>query len=299
MGLSASQARLLSITRRINNNELRSELLANDKIRLANEEVEASNNYVSALSTQVLKYNVYNEAGYKEQVALTFNAINNYNTLQTQYAIMSATGQVYVNSTDAKNFENSNNLYEFLEKYKLVSEQDGAYVLADTTEAQWYTNLWYLMDAQSDVDLRYTNFGDDNMREMTDLKSIVKENGTGNYLVMDDVLASSSTWLQFALENGLATLTRVQTRTDGEGKNYWNSVEYTSVTDISAVDDDTAMDRAEIEYKQTLKTIEAEDKKLDTDMKKLDTEHSELESEYESVKNVISKNAERSFNAFS
>ena len=45
--------------------------------------------------------------------------------------------------------------------------------------------------------------------------------------------------------------------------------------------------------------IENKDKKYDQDLKKLDAEHTALQTEYESVKNVIDKNVERSFKAFS
>ena len=44
---------------------------------------------------------------------------------------------------------------------------------------------------------------------------------------------------------------------------------------------------------------ENQDKKLDLELKKLDTEHSALQTEYDSIKEVISKNTERSFKAFS
>ena len=40
-------------------------------------------------------------------------------------------------------------------------------------------------------------------------------------------------------------------------------------------------------------------KKYDQDLKKLDTQHNALQTEYESLKNVIDKNVERSFKAFS
>lgn len=300
MGLSASQARLLSVTQRINNNELKSEILANSKIRLAEENMAASEKYINALSSKKLDYKVYKASGSMETVALTFNALSNYSDLKTQYGVMNTNGQLYVSSEDAKNFTNANNLYEFLNIYGLVSEDDdGGYIIDDTQQAQWYTNLWYKMDDQDGVELKYSSIDEESRQYMTDLKSIEKQSGMGNYIVLDDVLASSSDWLQFALENGLATLTRIQTATDSVGKNYWNDIEYTSATDIIENDDDTALQLAEVEYQQATKDIQAEDKKLDMDIKKLDTEHSSLQSEYESIKNVLGKNVERSFAAFS
>ncbi|MCM1009989.1 MAG: hypothetical protein NC390_03800 [Fusobacterium sp.] len=300
MGLSASQARLLSVTQRINNNELKSEILANNKIRLAEDGSRASEKYVNALNAKKLDYKVYKQSGDMETVALTFNALTNYSDLKTQYALMSANGQVYAASDDAKNYENANNLYEFLNSYGLIEENDdGGYTLLDDKKAQWYTNLWYKMDAQDDVDIRFNNFGDDDQRTYQDFKTIEKQAGSGNYLLLDDVFVGSSNWLQFALENGLAVLTRIQTDTSKEGKLFWQDIEYTSATDIIESDDDSGLQRAEMEYQQESKRIKAEDQKLDLDIKKLDTEHSSLKSEYDSIKNVLGKNVERSFSAFS
>ena len=300
MGLSASQARLLSVTQRINNNELKSEILANNKIRLAEDGTRASEKYMNALNSKKLDYKVYKQSGDLETVALTFNALTNYSDLKTQYALMNANGQVYVNSEDAKNYQNANNLYEFLNAYKLIEENDdGGYTLLDDKKAQWYTNLWYKMDAQNGIDIRFNNFGDDDQRTYQDFKTIEKMAGSGNYLILDDVFVGSSTWLQFALENGLAVLSRIQTDTSKESKLFWQDIEYTSATDILERDDDSQVQKAEVEYQQETKRIQAEDKKLDLDIKKLDTEHSSLKTEYDSIKNVLGKNVERSFSAFS
>lgn len=82
MGLSASQARLLSITRRLNNNELQSEFISNSKIQLANQNVKASEKYINALSATKMEYISYNQTGIKENVALTFNALTQYDPLK-------------------------------------------------------------------------------------------------------------------------------------------------------------------------------------------------------------------------
>ena len=48
-----------------------------------------------------------------------------------------------------------------------------------------------------------------------------------------------------------------------------------------------------------LEEIEQQDTKFDMELKKLDTEHNALQTEYDSVKNVIDKNVEKSFQIFS
>lgn len=59
MGLSASQARLLSITSRLSDNELRSQTLTTAKMSLANRTTEASAEYMDALNSTKLLYSTY------------------------------------------------------------------------------------------------------------------------------------------------------------------------------------------------------------------------------------------------
>ncbi len=55
MGLAASQARLLTITSRMSNNELRQQRIAMDKMRLASDSDKVSQKYSEALNNQTLK----------------------------------------------------------------------------------------------------------------------------------------------------------------------------------------------------------------------------------------------------
>ena len=61
MGLAASQARLLSITSRISDNELRAQLINNQKMRLATESSQVSENYISALNKSKLVFANYDK----------------------------------------------------------------------------------------------------------------------------------------------------------------------------------------------------------------------------------------------
>ena len=54
MGMSASQARLLSITSRLSANELRSQTITTAKMSLSNRTPEASAAYIDALSSTKL-----------------------------------------------------------------------------------------------------------------------------------------------------------------------------------------------------------------------------------------------------
>ena len=118
--MSASQARLLSITARLTDNELRSQTITNSKLRLAEKSSEASQEYMNALNSEKLTFRYYNDNGESSSYNLTPALLYSYEPLKNQYSIQNASGQNLVSATDAKNFEESANLSEFLNKYGLV-----------------------------------------------------------------------------------------------------------------------------------------------------------------------------------
>ena len=128
-------------------------------------------------------------------------------------------------------------------------------------EAEWYTNLYERM--------------------------------CEGYMVLEDGLASSAEWIQYALESGLVKLEQVDS--DGE----WNAITYTSCSDITETTDDTAVTLAEAEYTKAMNKIEAKDKIYDLELKNIDTEHEALQTEYDSIKNAMDKNIQRNFKLYS
>lgn len=539
MGMSASQARLLSITSRLTNNEFRSQTITNSKLRLAEKSSEASQEYMDALNTQQLMFGVYGDDGSYKAVSLTPTLLYQYADLKNQYSLVNNSGKVMVSAKDAENFEKSNSLYEFLACYGLVeknseigtpmydllvdkgyenlakifednvmakdgpngyknkctnmlyginnnascfvhilahlldydgrldnkalvsngeyttstgvsfsfngtdeksqniieasavfwqqeypysdnlktisdalreypdvfmcngddnietdgkqnnlketiekgeplsdiaklvsdyiyNEGDGSYtlktirqklvdmiylglssqgtygveksdstkditkiqlqesmeefiedlryslesinkveVLPDSSKAQWYVNLWYQMNGSDTA-----NLVRDEEYNGVSYKYIDNMQKTGaNFAILEDNLLSSSDWLQFALEHGMVTMYQAQYTNPSadSGKTpelssdgiTWRTIIYTNASDITQQDDETAIAIAEVKYKNAVTEIEKEDKKFDQDLKKLDTEHTALQTEYDSIKEVISKNTERSFKAFS
>lgn len=122
MGLAASQARLLSLTTRINNNEMESLLVSNSKIRLADKNSAAKQNYLAALDATKYEFIYYDSTGVQNNTAFTFNAVTQYQSMKNQYSFHNAAGQILVSSSDANKFEQSANLYEFLDKYGLFDQ---------------------------------------------------------------------------------------------------------------------------------------------------------------------------------
>lgn len=125
MGMAAGQARLLSITTRMSDNELRAQLINNDKMRLATKSAQVSEAYTTALNDAQMMFTNYdadNKTSYQE---LTYNSLTAYNPYNNQYAISNSSGQVLVSEKDATNFKNANgDLNTFLKSYGLEYSTD-------------------------------------------------------------------------------------------------------------------------------------------------------------------------------
>lgn len=123
MGMAASQARLLTITARLADNELRSQTINNAKMRLATQSAQASDDYVSALNNAQLMFTNNTMDGTSQTQALTFNSLTQYSPYNTQYGIVNSAGLIMVSEEDAKIFKsNSDNLEGFLKAHGLEYE---------------------------------------------------------------------------------------------------------------------------------------------------------------------------------
>lgn len=114
----------------------------------------------------------------------------------------------------------------------------------------------------------------------------------GGYQTLENGLASSAEWLQFALESGLISMEQVNI------KQQWVSTMYSNCSNITESQVDVDITIAEAEYNKTMSEIEAKDKRYDIELKNIDTEHQSLQTEYDSIKSVIDKNVERNFKMF-
>lgn len=121
MGMAAGQARLLSITSRLSDNELRAQIINNDKMRLATQSSRVSEAYTTALNEAQYMFTNYDKENNATYQQLTFNSLTGYNQYNNQYALTNASGQVLVSEKDATNFKNSDgDLNTFLANYGLA-----------------------------------------------------------------------------------------------------------------------------------------------------------------------------------
>ncbi len=143
-------------------------------------------------------------------------------------------------------------------KYAWVDENDTANTGNADAKAQWYTNMFNRMKQ--------------------------------GYKIIENGLASSSEWLEFALESGLVTMEQVDKSFN------WKSLDYKTCSNITEETDNSELvAKAEAEYNRAMKDIDAKDSIYDMELKNIDTEHTALQTEYDSIKSVISKNIERTF----
>ena len=144
-------------------------------------------------------------------------------------------------------------------KYAYI--KDGDYDQNGDAEAEWYTNLFNRMQ--------------------------------DGYKVIENGLASSAEWMRYALESGLIVMEQV------DDNNEWNSITFTSCSDITEQTNDLAVTVAEAEYQKAMNKIENKDKAYDMELKNIDTEHTALQTEYDSIKSALDKNVERNFKLYS
>lgn len=120
MGMAASQARLLTITARLADNELRSQTINNAKMRLATESAQASDDYITALNNARMMFRNIDLTGTSQTQLLTFNSLTAFSPYNTQYGLVNSAGLLLVSEDEAKIFEKSNNILEkFLENHGL------------------------------------------------------------------------------------------------------------------------------------------------------------------------------------
>lgn len=159
MGLSASQARLLSLTARLSDLELRAQQVSNSKIRLAMEGAEASEEYERALDKEELYVKTgFNADGTPAEQELNYFNLTGVNSpLSTQYGLCDLNGRILVTQEEANAFvAAAGSVEEFCRimgaPYK-VQYANGA------DEAAYVTGLEAFLKAEKDLNDYANNVG--------------------------------------------------------------------------------------------------------------------------------------------
>ena len=355
MGMSASQARLLSLTARMNDVEFKSQNIANIKIRLADESEQLAMKYTKALGQQ--KYTLTSYAsGQAQKVDLTLNSLfqpnsryqikaNNgktvlsnelYNMFKTAVDV-SNNPKAWANyGTKRQPSENPDLFNEFMAvKYGSVSELAERVFAATGKVYNWHDHegdylkikeelggygggfgTWQAIvnyAAEHDVKVAglptmdEVNYYESLYKQYTANCSVqdatctrnpanpntyiqLKESNLNDYMGIPANASNDPAWLYNAIESGEFILVDTQT---GE------EVTASSSVALAIETDNSNFAKAEAEYNAANMKINNKEKLLDNELKKLDTEHNALSTEMDSIKNLIGKNIEKSFNLFS
>lgn len=140
MGMAASQARLLSITSRMSDNELRAQLINNAKIRLTEDSSKASEKYISALNQTQLMMSNKDAAGNDLYQQLTFNNLTAYSSYNNQYGLINKSGEMVVSELDAAKYEQAIKAAEANDDTDALTEFLKQYGLEKDTTSYWESN---------------------------------------------------------------------------------------------------------------------------------------------------------------
>ena len=301
MGMSASQARLLSLTARMNDVEFKSQNIANIKIRLADESEQLAMKYTKAISQQKYTFTTY-ASGQAQKVDLT---LANLSQIGSKYRLMTKDGKVVVSSLEKGIMDhalcygyNMNVDNDGVEKAELSSKNHFIYYSLQKSGVTSLTLDAYNENYGNDLVTKgvatkaQVDYYTDLFNEMFAASSTKSNNHKSydGYEVLPGADKSDPAWLYNAIESGEFMLVDISS---GKEVTASNSVALAIETDSSE------FAKAEAEYNAANMKINNKEKLLDNELKKLDTEHNALSTEMDSIKNLIGKNIEKSFNLFS
>lgn len=272
MGMSASQARMLSLTSRLSDLELTAQSISNSKIRLADQSEAASKEYSEALDKQKLT---------------AFSGVdNNSNRTYVDANVYNLTGFHILSDMD---------------KQRFVKDQAGRVLVMDNVGAAYddaagnlaaFLAMVVNNPAAPDYAARIEHY--------TNVFNEIQE--SGGYNPIGDNNMMNSEWLQAQIEAGnlfLVVYDKQAYDEENERLGDFVDVSWTSGDpSLQEKDDKTELARAEAKYETTMASIQAKDKRFDLQLKEIDTEHKAIETEIDSVKKVIDKNIDRSFKVF-
>lgn len=333
MGMSASQARMLSLTTRMSDLEYSAQVISNDKIRLADTATAASKAYSDALDKQ--KLTVYSgiqndgTASYLDANAYNLTTYGAVSTTDKQRFIKDNAGKLLVSTAVGKGYDDSQNVgsnsyyikntlgyknvNDFLKDslgYTSETEAQASGQTYDAKALSYYTNLFTgvedFLNSQgytSDAALNTQNHGPANVKEdsgaTNHYTNIFNEIATNGYTAQSADIMQDPEWLQAQVTAGNLFLYTYDNKGGSKGTGAFVNVSWTSGDSSIQEKNDTAdTAKAEAKYETTMADIHSKDNKFDLQLKQIDTEHTAIQTEIDSVKKVIDKNIQTSFKIF-
>lgn len=267
MGMAASQCRLLCLTARLSDLELKAQTISNAKIRLSMESEDAANEYSDALNKEHLQLLTGITNGTSNYTDLTYDSLTGINSpLLAQYGVSNSSGQLLVTSAQEYAFKNAADATAFVKAFAKDP------LNPTSQETNHYTAIYNRMKNENGGYFTVPRNSDGTSNETNTLKS--------------------TQWIQDQIAGG--NLITEQISKDGKS----TKTSYGSDSNIHETRDKSDEARATAKYEAIQRRIETKDKQFDLELKNIDTEHSATQTEIDSVKKVIQSNIERNFKIF-
>jgi len=328
MGMSASQARMLSLTARMSDLEFSGQSISNSKIRLSQQSQDATKAYQDALNE--LKLTVNNGTANIDATAYNLTTYGVISSTDKQRFLTDSSGKILVTEKVANASMSSQNVtstsyylknvingtgYQNAEDYLRAdlgySTKDEAIAAGRTYDAEqvtYYKSLYsgaeefmnalgYTADPSQTADDADPKYDSGAVKYYTTVLEQILENGSYN---PGDANMKNSEWLYNQLNSGEIFLTELgQDDVDNDGDRDWENISWSSGdSSITTVKDTTGAAKAEAQYETVMAQIQAQDNRFDLELKSIDTEHAAIQAEIDSVKKVIEKNVDNTFKTF-
>jgi len=306
MGMSASQARLLSLTSRMHDLEAQAQSIQYSKLDLVNSKNDVYDEYMDALDSTKYQMSVVTLNG-NEFVDMTYTNMVMANTagVHSMYAITNAKGQIMLPEQIASKLGpegyrgNMDNFEGF------PSERDFMLIVAKNYLYSGRVDIsgddGFINQMKSDGNYDYWKgiyyqiiggYKDENDNPVA---------GRG-YCAISRQNATDRVWLEESLNSGDAQifkLTREQIEFGVDNKfNIFAQTGLAVDTELQEVEDTERIKKATVKYENAIKDIDGKETKLDMQLARIDTLHNALKTEFDSVKQIVSKNIDRSFKTF-
>lgn len=298
MGMSASQARLLTLTARMHDIEYQAQELENTKLSLSRSSETAYDDYCEQINRSKYQMKVVT-SGSTDKVDVTYNALvtQSNNSSHDMYVLTDTkTNNIYLPEAVTKSFNNGSipsTLNEFLE---LVGRN---YLYSDSSTNPKFSSDKIMSKMESDGNKSYWTAVYYQLTGYTDNDGNIS-NGHG-YESVSGSNASDRNWIKKQIEEGKVLLNKMQSTEEIVGTTSVNIFAQTSVTtdtNLSETADTELASRAEVKYEHAMDEINQKDKSLDVQLSRLENERNALKTEYQTVQDLVKKNIERSYKTF-
>ena len=270
MGLSSSQARLLTLTARMHQIEYKAARLEAMKLQMANESRRVYEDYLDALDKTKIQMKTLTSNG-----ALTFIDVTSYSDFLNAGFALQYNGLVYDGATRIVHYDDY--LFDFdnlnphkkdhPESYTYVTTYDGQEVCMSNYEYNMFINLPPERPKNLDFKTLCKNaFG-----------ATSEPTGEDFITTLSNLINSGMVTIITAKEDGTFPTPRSNNFGDFESSVAINP-------DLQEVTDEVELRKAEAKYEADMKRIDMKDRRYDTDLAALDNERNAIK---QNLKDII------------